>query len=160
MDSLTVPSISSTCHRKFDKNYKVTDELLGQGSNGNIKTVVCKRTGQKFAMKSLDTKTNKKSKEASTEFAVFILAFGHENLVQIVEVFQDYSSMCFVMEKLEEDLHNYCKHNGLLKESEAAQVIRDVAKALNILHNLNIAHRDVKLNNISFGKKPVSHKIG
>ena len=156
-----MPIILSTNQRKFDKCYKVTDESLGNGSNGNVKTVVCKRTGQNFALKSIDIKTNKKCKEAKTELAVFNLALGHENLVQMREVFQDYSSMYFVMEKLDGDLNTYCKHNGLLKEREAALVIRDVAKALSHLHNLNVAHRDVKLNNIFLsGKNLFPIKLG
>lgn len=153
MQSTNLTSNSSSDSRTLDECYEITDECLGEGSNGHIKTIVCRKTGTKFALKTLDIKTIYKRKEASIELDVFNVARGHNNLVQMRDVFHKYPNVFIVMEALEGDLYEYCVKNALMKEDKAAQVIGDVAKALSHLHNLNIAHRDVKLDNMFHSEK-------
>lgn len=43
-------------------------------------------------------------------------------------------------------------HNAFT-EREAAEIMRDICKAINYLHLLNIAHRDVKPENLLYTKK-------
>ena len=161
MQSTSCSSNSFLNSKTLDECYEITDESLGEGTNGSIKTAVCKKTGEKFALKTIDVKTKLKYKEAKTEFDVFTLARGHDNLVQMREVFQGYPKVYIIMEKLEGDLYEYCVKNALMKESKAALIIRDVAKALSHLHNLNVAHRDVKLDNIFLsGKNLFPIKLG
>jgi len=57
------------------------------------------------------------------------------------------------------DLINFLERRGKLNESEARIIVRSVAKTLKFLHSLDIAHRDVKCDNILLRLDPTGEKI-
>lgn len=132
----------------FSKYYEVTDKCLGGGASGVVKIVTCKATNKEYALKTLKSKNAKQIESAEEEIHAHVVGCGHENIVQMKEVFREGSLHYIVMEKLGQDLLKYCLEKGPMSENKAARVVRDVANALELFHKMDVAHRDVKLENI------------
>ena len=84
--------------------------------------------------------------------------------LQIRGLFETCDYVVVELELLEgTDLFNYVSTNGVLKEDEAAHVVRDLLTSLDAMQRIGIAHRDVKPANILMCTKTrhgVSVKIG
>ena len=140
MDSISV---------NFGSKYQLTKEILGNGVNGGVKTVVNKFTKRQYALKTIDLKDLKRAEDAKVELDILILAMGHPNFVQMEDYYLEDSNLYLVMEKLNHgSLFDRLAVDGLLEEKDTARVIRDIAVALKCLHQFDITHRDVKLENI------------
>lgn len=78
----------------------------------------------------------------------------HEGIVPVNEVFEANNTVYYVMQFLgEETLDKYVKKQGQLSESEAMGITREVAEALDYLHDQDMNHLDVKPENIMMVKK-------
>ena len=83
-------------------------------------------------------------KEAQT-----IANLDHANIIHIHDVFEENDTAYYVMEYIEGgSLHDIVKERGALPESLALKYIRDVALALDHIHEQSINHLDVKPGNI------------
>lgn len=77
------------------------------------------------------------------------LAFDHNNIVKINEVFEANNTAYYVMEYLEgETLADYIKHEGPLSFEQASYFLRPVAEAVAELHARHLTHYDIKPANI------------
>ncbi|CAI2334060.1 unnamed protein product [Caenorhabditis sp. 36 PRJEB53466] len=139
---------SSKCG--FLDYYKLTDEHLGAGAYGSVTT--CKNivSGEEFAVKIVDKQGEKHSrKRIIREVNIFNTCKGHPNIVQLVDWFEDDTSFYLVMEKIRGGpLLQHILQHGYFTEEEARRVTKDIASALKFMHDLGIAHRDVKPENI------------
>ena len=87
-------------------------------------------------------------KEAQT-----IVALDHYNIVHIFDVFEENNTVYYVMEYINGDtLSNVVKINGTLTEEEAVNYIRQIASALEYIHERHIMHLDVKPGNVMLRK--------
>ena len=88
-------------------------------------------------------------KEAET-----IASFDHDNIVRILDIFEENETAYYVMERLPGDsLAVQLSNSGPLPETLAIQYIRQVASALNYIHSRNTVHLDVKPSNILLNSK-------
>ena len=75
----------------------------------------------------------------------------HPNVVKFVEIFVSSEKFYIVMEYLRgKNLREYVKEKGALSENEAKVIFFQICKAINYLHTIGIAHRDIKLENCLF----------
>ena len=87
---------------------------------------------------------NKFLKEART-----ISQLHHPNIIQIYDIFKENNTAYYVMEYIEgESLADVVKRQGALPEAKAVEYIRQVASALDFIHQRSINHLDVKPANI------------
>ena len=87
---------------------------------------------------------NKFLKEART-----ISQLNHPNIIRIHDIFKENNTAYYVMEYIEgESLNDKVNHYGALPESEAVDYIKQVASALDFIHQRSINHLDVKPANI------------
>ena len=83
-------------------------------------------------------------KEAQT-----IATLNHANIIPIHDVFEENGTAYYVMDYIEgESLSDIVKRRGALTESDAVRYIREVASALEYIHERKINHLDVKPGNI------------
>ena len=87
---------------------------------------------------------NKFLKEART-----ISTLNHPHIIRIYDIFKENNTAYYVMECIEgESLNEMVNRRGALPESEAFDYIKQVASALDFIHQRSINHLDVKPANI------------
>lgn len=69
---------------------------------------------------------------------------------ETLERFEDIDHLYLVMELGQGDLFSYVESHGPLQESEAKLLFEQLLNSIDQLHQQNIAHRDLKLENIVF----------
>lgn len=140
------PNISLV--KKFSHLYTETGEILGEGSFGQVKTYR-NSSGKEFAVKVVEKKYRHDRLKVLKEIEIFHYCQGHDNILQLIEFYEEEDRFYVVFEKMEGGtLLDTIFQRGHLSEKEASLVIRDIARALSFLHKMGIAHRDLKPENI------------
>uniref|UniRef100_A0A7S1W5F8 mitogen-activated protein kinase kinase n=1 Tax=Neobodo designis TaxID=312471 RepID=A0A7S1W5F8_NEODS len=134
-------------------------EKIGAGSQGSVRKVQSKQTGEIFALKSL-TFTNDKeaTREAVHHELVRIEALKHDNVVSSYEAFfregklyilmeyMDAGTMVSILKRREKIVgeKNFCG----LPERRIALIAKHLLLGLAHLHASNVVHRDIKPANL------------
>lgn len=140
--------------QKFEDLYEATGETLGQGSFGAVSTYRNLLTGREFAVKKIMKTEARNRHKVLKEIEIFHHCKGQENIIQLIEYFEEEDCFHMIFEKMEGgSLLETIWRRGHLTEQEASLVIRDIARALNFLHSKGIAHRDLKPENILCAKQ-------
>lgn len=113
-------------------------KICSRDANGNV--VVTAENQQAFKRAKADFKTE----------AEILHSLKHDNIVPVNEVFEQNNTVYYVMSYLGNvSLYQYVAENcGALQESQAKGIILPLTSALAYLHNRNILHLDIKLDNI------------
>ncbi|KAM6344588.1 MAP kinase-activated protein kinase 3 isoform 1-T7 [Alca torda] len=128
-------------------DYKLSKRVLGLGINGKVLECFNKQTGQKCALKLLYD-----NPKARQEVEYHWRASGCPHIVHVLDVYENihHGKRCLliVMECMEGgELFSRIQERGdqAFTEREASEIMRDIGTAIQYLHSMNIAHRDVKL---------------
>ena len=117
----------------FFKEYCERDEAT---SHVTLGTQSSREMVERFIAKFL--------KEART-----ISKLEHPNIIRIHDIFMENNTAYYVMDYIDgESLSEMVKRRGALSESEAVEYIKQVASALDFIHQHSINHLDVKPANI------------
>lgn len=83
----------------------------------------------------------------------------HMPFVRIYSVFETQTGFALELELMESmDLFDTLAQCGVMSEEQVRHIIAQVVDAVSFCHRLGIAHRDIKLSNITFPKPPESPK--
>ncbi|KAI1727055.1 protein kinase domain-containing protein [Ditylenchus destructor] len=130
--------------------YKITHEIIGIGESGKVMACFSKANGEKYALKVL-----RDGPRSRREVHLHYLTNDHENIVTIIDIFENtfdsVKCLLVVVEFLEGgDLLTRFENQERTPYSEehVAKIIRQIGSAVHKLHEMNIAHRDIKLENI------------
>uniref|UniRef100_A0A8C9UXG4 non-specific serine/threonine protein kinase n=1 Tax=Scleropages formosus TaxID=113540 RepID=A0A8C9UXG4_SCLFO len=136
-------------------DYKVTSQVLGLGINGKVLEIFQKKDGEKFALKMLQD-----CPKARREVELHWRASPCPHIVRIVDVYENlYQSrkcLLIVMECMDGgELFSRIQDRGdqAFTEREASDIMRSIGEAIQFLHAINIAHRDVKPENLLYTSK-------
>merc|ERR1712004_539476 len=134
----------------FADLYKLTGETLGEGSYGKVETCVNIYTGLEYAVKVIEKRPGFYCRpKVLKEIEIYHLCRGQQNIIQLIEYFEETERFCLVFEKIEGGpLLDHIQARICFTEAEASAIIADLAQALKYLHNKGIAHRDIKPDNI------------
>uniref|UniRef100_A0A669BGV0 non-specific serine/threonine protein kinase n=1 Tax=Oreochromis niloticus TaxID=8128 RepID=A0A669BGV0_ORENI len=136
-------------------DYKITSQVLGLGINGKVLECYCKKTGEKCALKILyDTP------KARREVELHWRASGGPHIVRILSLYENmhHGKKCLliVMECMEGgELFSRIQARGdqAFTEREVSEIMHDIGMAIEYLHHMDIAHRDVKPENLLYTTK-------
>ncbi|XP_036115275.1 serine/threonine-protein kinase 33 isoform X1 [Molossus molossus] len=124
--------------------------ILGKGSFGVVIEATNKETETKWAIKKVNKEKAGSSAVKLLEREVDILkSVRHEHIIHLEQVFETPTKMYLVMELCEDgELKKVLERKGHFSENEARWIIQSLASAIAYLHNNDIVHRDLKLENI------------
>ncbi|XP_005874005.1 PREDICTED: serine/threonine-protein kinase 33 isoform X1 [Myotis brandtii] len=124
--------------------------ILGKGSFGVVIEAINKETGTKWAIKKVNKEKAGSSAVKLLEQEVNILkSVKHEHIIHLEQVFETPKKMYLVMELCEDgELREILKRKKHFSENETRWIIQSLASAIAYLHNNDIVHRDLKLENI------------
>ncbi|XP_070562995.1 MAP kinase-interacting serine/threonine-protein kinase 1-like isoform X2 [Ptychodera flava] len=133
----------------FEDFYQLTSEVLGEGAYACVKTCINISSEKQYAVKMIEKKTGRSRGRVFKEIETAYYCQGQENILQLIEFFEDENMFYLVFEKMNGGhLLSHIKKKKAFTEQEAALVVKDIASALSFLHNKGIAHRDLKPENI------------
>jgi serine/threonine-protein kinase len=130
--------------------YTILEEV-GMGGMAHVYKAKCNVLNRIVAVKILrndleggDEFVNRFNAEAQSAACL-----THPNIVSIYDVGEENGMYYIVMEYLEGiTLKEYIKANGPLTSEETANIALQICSALNVAHEKNIIHRDIKPHNI------------
>ncbi len=137
-----------------DGKYIIQD-LLGIGGFGITYRALEKNSNQLVAIKTLNYRVQRKPnfdklQENFLNEALCLAKCHHPNVVEVHRLFKESKLWCMVMEYIDgDDLGIYREEQGgIISESEAIHIIKQVGESLIFVHNQGFLHRDVKPQNI------------
>ena len=133
-------------------NFYKYGRLLGKGAFGKVNLSLHVLTGRLVAIKSINKSklTNERQRrKIQIETTIMKTLSKSNNIVKIFETYETKKHYCIVMEYIcAGDLLSYIKKRGKLTEEVAKFIFKQIVLTLQYIHNHNIVHRDIKLDNI------------
>ncbi|KAL7714972.1 non-specific serine/threonine protein kinase [Entamoeba marina] len=121
---------------------------LGKGSYGVVRLVIDQENKKEYAMKVIGT-NKKKLTETSKRESDLLQIVNHQHIIQLHEVLRSTEHMYIIMECIYGGtLKEYVKQRPLLEEEVIRNISKQILEALSYLHEKNIIHRDLKLENV------------
>jgi calcium/calmodulin-dependent protein kinase I len=143
-------SVLSGFERHFDDYYKI-EERLHAGAYGTVYRVTGKQTHKSFAAKIIPRRKLRKVEEKDMMAEADILRdlCGMEHVVEFVDFFacDDYFTIVQTLAKGGDVFERIAKRQ-LYSEQDARSVAIKLLQTIKKLHDRDIIHRDVKLENI------------
>ncbi len=154
----------------IDQKYIFSDKLskyeignsLGKGAYAIVKIVTNKITKEKYAMKIYEKeKLDSNSKKNCVYKEIQILKkLRHKNIAKLIEVITTEKQILIIQELIEgislrEYYNNEIRNQkgiSIHKEKIFKIIFRQIFEAMDYIHKLGIAHRDIKLENILIKK--------
>ena len=126
-------------------------ELLGQGGMARIYRGHDNQLDREVAVKLLRPEYGRDPDFGSRfrQEAQSAASLNHQNIVAVHDYGQDEAGPFIVMELVDgEDLATIVKRSGALPPRQAARIVGEAARALQVAHGRGIVHRDVKPGNL------------
>lgn len=143
---------SSLVATTFQELYHLTGEVLGQGAYASVRTCRDVWTDLEYAVKIIEKIPGHSRSRVFKEIETFHHCHGHQNIIQLIEYFEESDRFYLVFEKINGgQLLDHIQNRIKFTEKEASYVIKDLASALQFLHKKGIAHRDLKPENVLCG---------
>ncbi|XP_053717650.1 death-associated protein kinase 2 [Synchiropus splendidus] len=142
--------------------YSIGD-VLGSGHFGLVRRVTELTSGTPWAGKFMKMRRNSCSRlgvdKSKVEQEVEILqALQHPNIVFLKDVFESKSEVVLILEIVSGgELFDFIAEKENLLESEAIEFMKQILKGLAFMHSKNIAHFDLKPENIMLSDNKCTH---
>lgn len=140
-----------TISDNYDIDYT---DILGKGAKSTVYSGICKKTGRKVAIKITDCPSMDWILANEILILEKIKTLNSSYFVKLLEVEKTANKTIIVMEKVVgNELFEYCiKYKGGMPEKKIKPFFRNICNAVLYLHSNNIAHLDLKLENIMYNE--------
>jgi len=126
--------------------YAIGQEI-GRGAFSVVREGYHTKTGKRVAIKSIRNKAIK-NKLLMREIEI-MKKVDHPNILKLYEVFESKNYLHLVLEHVTGgELFNHIVTRGEYSEKDASSIVRQIISAVAYLHTNNIAHRDLKPQNL------------
>ena len=152
---------SSSERLRTIKDYKMGRQI-GKGAYAVVRLVIDRSSKETQAMKIYEKyKLTDPARRKSVHREIAIMRrMNHPNIVQMFSTFDNPHSIHIVMEHVKgKSLYQYLKEQPMkrMPESQAKAIIFQIAQAIKYIHGQNVAHRDLKLENLIVNTKNGLH---
>ncbi len=128
-------------------------KVIGVGSYGKVRAAWHRLTGSKIAIKTYDKAKMKDPshwKRIYSEIKI-MEQISHPRIARLFEAVETPKRMHLIMECSDGgNLCSYVKQKKRLSEEESKRIFFHIVQAIDYLHSLGVAHRDIKLENVLF----------
>ncbi len=148
-------SYSARVHvcKSINQDYDIEkSKVIGSGYSGPVRLGKSRLTGKQVAIKTFKKKmlTPKRLKFLRAEISVYLL-LDHPNVARLLDVYEDDFYVNIVMEYCSgKELYHRLLKRSSYSERDAAKATYDMLLAINYLHQHNVVHRDIKLENFIY----------
>jgi len=144
----TMDDLSESYPSEVSDKYHIR-HIVGDGNFAVVRLCYSRITRKEYAVKIID-KAKCQGKEHMIESEISILsAIAHPNIIQLHEVFDFSSEKYLVMEYVQGgDLFDAIAADIKYNETVARDMVKDLANALQYLHDRMVCHRDIKPENL------------
>jgi len=141
------PAEDEPADRSIRKHYHVIQGKLGQGASGMVRRAIHKSSGTVRAVKGVRIAKDADAVAFDKEVAN-LKQLQHPNIIGYVDTFSAKGNRFMVMELCEGgDLCDLLGNRKFVNETDTFIIMQDVLSAISYMHEKNIAHRDLKLDN-------------
>ena len=128
--------------------YRISPINLGRGLT-SVVSIGMDSKGKKYAIKQIKKYSREFRQNEVMNEAQISLKLNHPNIIKTYEVFEDESSVNFVMDICQDgDLNDYLNKKRHFSSAEIMYIFIQILEAINYLHNVaHVCHRDIKLEN-------------
>jgi len=139
--------------------YYVILNKLGRGNFAVVRKVQRKSDGKFFAAKIITKKSMKpKDVQKLGEEVNILKQLSHPNINRLIETFDTKNHLYIVLELLSgENLFENIVNQEHYTEDDAANVVKQVARACEYMHPRGVIHRDLKPENLVYVDKKKEH---
>lgn len=139
--------ISNKNHNLFSQYELSENKYFKDGFFGKICTSFNKKTNQSAIIKKKAKFNCLESWE--TSICSLLKNIKHQNIIRIIDVFEDISNTYIVMEKADNCLRDYLI-NSEQSPPQILDIFVQISQGVACLHSLGIIHRDIKIDNIVY----------
>ena len=126
--------------------------LIGQGAFGKVNLGLNILTGRIVAVKSFDKNNSELTGDNMKKILYetdLMKKLNHPNITKILEMFEDEKYFMIIMEYINGgNLFSFVKKRRKLSEKTAKFLFRQIIQGIKYIHEQNIVHRDIKLENL------------
>ena len=138
---------------KTDLNEYSVGEKLGQGAYTTVRSAVHIISHKKVAVKTYQRSriSSASRKKLIVQEIQALERLQHPGVIKLYEKVQTSEEFHLVLEYVSgSSLHGYLKRriNRKLSENEAKNILKQLLEVVNYCHDMNVTHRDIKLENI------------
>ncbi|XP_068430872.1 testis-specific serine/threonine-protein kinase 6 [Clinocottus analis] len=143
--------------KTFMESYGYTfKSTLGEGTFGKVVSAYSAQLRKRIAIKVIDKKKLNPGyleKFLSRELEI-IRSLNHPNIVKTLEIFESQTRKVYVAMEfcMKGDLMKHITVNGALPEHAGCRLFTQLCNAVQYLHNMDVAHRDLKCENMLLDK--------
>ncbi|XP_010207284.2 testis-specific serine/threonine-protein kinase 2-like [Colius striatus] len=133
------------------KGYRLK-KTLGEGSYGKVKSAYSERLKRDVAVKIIDKKklTQDNLERFLPREVEALKCLHHPSIIEVFDIFETSGGKVYIVMELGEkgDLLDYIQTTGAMEEDTACSKFQQLASAIKYCHDLDLAHRDLKCENI------------
>jgi len=142
------PSLShillAPSHKTLGHNYKELQQI-GQGGFGTVYVAVHVYTGESRAVKAISKANMLEDAPMIMDELKLLIDLDHPNIVKLHEFYEESSQMFLVTEMCDAgDFADVCGEEPAIIQN----LFRDTVRAVSYCHDRNVAHRDLKFENV------------
>ncbi|KAK3821155.1 MAG: kinase-like domain-containing protein [Benniella sp.] len=140
------------------KKYGKIGKVIGAGAGGTVRVISRESDHKQFAIKQFRKRKPNESersyiKKLTSEYCLGS-TFHHPNIIETLDIIQEQDNFYEIMEFAKYELFTAVM-SGAMGRDEIACCFKGICEGVAYLHEMGVAHRDLKLDNVVMSEKGI-----